>query len=224
MKKYDTIIFDFDGTLLDTLKDLMISVNFVLNKYNFPCRSIDEIRRFLGNGVARLIELSIPEGVNNPRYEECLVDFRNHYSANMQNNTKSYKGINEVLEKLSRDGYKIGVASNKFDEALKELNKIYFGKYIKVAIGQTEELSKKPAPDIVYKVLEELGSTTDKAIYVGDSEVDVETAKNSRLVCVGVTWGFRDKEILKQEGADYIIDKPKQLFDIINSKSKRNMK
>lgn len=216
MKKYDTIIFDFDGTLLDTLKDLMSSVNFVLNKYDFPCRNIDEIRGFVGNGVARLIELSIPEGLNNPKYEECLVDFRNHYSVNMQNNTDSYEGINEILEQLSKEGYKIGVASNKFDEALKELNKVYFGKYIKVAIGQSEKLRKKPAPDIVFKVLEELGSTVDKAIYVGDSEVDVKTAKNSGLICVGVTWGFRDKEVLKQEGADYIIDKPKQLFKIID--------
>jgi phosphoglycolate phosphatase len=216
MKKYDTIIFDFDGTLLDTLKDLMISVNFVLDKYDFPCRNIDEIRRFVGNGVARLIELAIPEGLNNPKYEECLVDFRNHYSVNMQNNTDSYEGINEILEQLSKEGYKIGVASNKFDEALKELNKVYFGEYIKVAIGQSEKLHKKPAPDIVFKVLEELGSTVDKAIYVGDSEVDVKTAKNSGLICVGVTWGFRDKEVLKQEGADYIIDRPKQLLKIID--------
>ena len=216
MKKYDTIIFDFDGTLLDTLKDLMISVNFVLDKYDFPFRNIDEIRRFVGNGVARLIELAIPEGLNNPKYEECLVDFRNHYSVNMQNNTDSYEGINEILEQLSKEGYKIGVASNKFDEALKELNKVYFGEYIKVAIGQSEKIRKKPAPDIVFKVLEELGSTVDKAIYVGDSEVDVKTAKNSGLICVGVTWGFRDKEVLEREGADYIIDRPKQLLKIID--------
>ena len=216
MKKYDTIIFDFDGTLLDTLKDLMISVNFVLDKYDFPFRNIDEIRRFVGNGVARLIELAIPEGLNNPKYEECLVDFRDHYSVNMQNNTDSYEGINEILEQLSKEGYKIGVASNKFDEALKELNKVYFGEYIKVAIGQSEKIRKKPAPDIVFKVLEELGSTVDKAIYVGDSEVDVKTAKNSGLICVGVTWGFRDKEVLEREGADYIIDRPKQLLKIID--------
>ena len=218
MKKYDTIIFDFDGTLLDTLEDLKNSVNFVLNKYGFPCKSLDEIRRFVGNGVARLIELSIPDGINNTKFEECLIDFRDHYSKNMQNNTNSYRGINELLEQLFEEGYKIGVASNKFDEALKELNKEYFGKYIKVAIGQSEDRRKKPAPDIVFKVLEELGSTVDNAIYVGDSEVDVKTAKNSGLICVGVTWGFRDKEVLEHEGAEYIIDTPKQLLAIINQK------
>jgi len=215
MKKYDTIVFDFDGTLLDTLKDLTGSVNFVLNKYGFPGRNIDEIRKFVGNGVEQLIELSIPEGLNNDKYEECLVDFRNHYSENMENNTDSYEGINEMLEQLSKEGYKIGVASNKFDKALKELNKSYFGEYIKVAIGQSENIRKKPAPDIVFKVLQELGSTVDKAIYVGDSEVDVKTAKNSGLTCVGVTWGFRDEEVLQREGADYIIDKPLQLLKLI---------
>lgn len=187
----------------------------MLKKYGFPCRDIDEIRNFLGNGVGRLIELSIPEGLKNLKYEECLVDFRDHYSDNMKNNTDSYKGIKGLLEQLSKDGYKIGVASNKFDKALKELNQYYFGEYIKVAIGQSENIRKKPAPDIVYKVLEELGSTVEKTIYVGDSEVDVKTAKNSGLKCVGVTWGFRDKEILEKEGADYIIDMPQDLLKII---------
>jgi phosphoglycolate phosphatase len=215
MKNFDTIVFDFDGTLLDTLKDLTDSVNYVLNKYGYPVRSIDEIRRFLGNGIARLLELSIPNGLSNPKFKICLEELKEYYSKNMNNKTGSYKGINELLEQLVKKGYKIGVASNKFDEALKELNKQYFGKYIKVAIGQTENRRKKPAPDIVFKVLEELNSTADKAIYVGDSEVDVNTAKNSGLICVGVTWGFRDKEVLAQEGADYIIDKPLELLEIL---------
>lgn len=215
MKNFDTIVFDFDGTLLDTLKDLTDSVNYVLNKYGYPVRSIDEIRRFLGNGIAKLLELSIPNGLSNPKFKICLEELKEYYSKNMNNKTGSYKGINELLEQLVKKGYKIGVASNKFDEALKELNKQYFGKYIKVAIGQTENRRKKPAPDIVFKVLEELNSTVDKAIYVGDSEVDVNTAKNSGLICVGVTWGFRDKEVLAQEGADYIIDKPLDLLEIL---------
>lgn len=215
MKKYDTVIFDLDGTLLNTLEDLTDSVNFALSLYGFPCRKIAEVRSFVGNGVARLMELSIPYGINNPQYEKCLEDFRNHYSRNMQNKTGAYDGIIEVLEQLSKENYKIAIVSNKFDIAVKELNEIYFGKYIKVAIGESENISKKPAPDTVFKALEELGSTTNKAVYIGDSEVDVKTAKNSGLVCIGVSWGFRDKEVLEQEGADYIIDKPQELLKII---------
>lgn len=215
MKKYDTVIFDLDGTLLDTLNDLTDSVNYALNLYGFPCRSIAEVKSFVGNGVARLMELSIPFGLNNPQYKKCLEDFRRHYSENMQNKTCAYKGIMELLEKLSKEGYKLAITSNKFDKAVKELNQVYFGKYIKVAIGEMENVSKKPAPDTVFKALRELGSTTCRSVYVGDSEVDVKTAKNSGIVCVGVTWGFRGREVLEREGADYIIDSPEELLKII---------
>lgn len=216
MKQFDTVIFDLDGTLLNTLDDLADSVNFALGQYEFPCRKKDEVRCFVGNGVARLIELSIPDGLNNPNYEKCLLDFRNHYSKNMQNKTRAYKGIIEILEKLSKENYKLAIVSNKFDSAVKELNKVYFEEYIKVAIGESANVAKKPAPDTVIKALNELGTTADKALYVGDSEVDVKTAKNSGVKCIGVTWGFRDREILEREGADYIIDKPKELLKIID--------
>lgn len=216
MKKYDTVIFDLDGTLLNTLEDLTDSVNFALSLYGYPCRKIEEIRRFVGNGVARLIELSIPDGTNNPQYEKCLADFRSHYSKNMQNKTNAYKGIMELLEQLSKENYKIAIVSNKFDMAVKELNQVYFGKYIKVAIGESENVSKKPAPDTVFKALRELGSNANKAVYVGDSEVDVKTAKNSGIVCIGVTWGFRNRKVLEQKGANYIIDKPQELLKIID--------
>lgn len=215
MKKYDTIIFDLDGTLLNTLEDLADSVNAALRMYGFPCRKIEEIRRFVGNGVARLMELSIPDGVNNPQYKKCLEDFRLHYSMNMQNKTDVYEGIMELLGQLSKENYKLAIVSNKFDKAVKELNKVYFEKYIKVAIGESEGISKKPAPDTIFKALDELGSTADKAIYVGDSEVDVITAKNSGVLCIGVTWGFRDRETLEAKGADHIIDRPQELLKII---------
>lgn len=217
MKKYDTVIFDLDGTLLDTLDDLTDSVNFTLVLHGFPCRKKDEVRKFVGNGVARLIELAIPDGINNSQYEKCLADFRYHYSRNMQNKTNAYKGIMELLEQLSKENYKIAIVSNKFDKAVKELNQTYFEKYIKVAIGESENISKKPAPDTVFKALEELGSTADKAVYIGDSEVDVKTAKNSGVICIGVTWGFRDRKVLEQKGADYIIDEPQELLKIIAS-------
>lgn len=215
MKKYDTVIFDLDGTLLNTLEDLTDSVNYALSLYNFPSRKVAEVRSFVGNGVARLMELSIPNGINNPQYEKCLAVFRHHYSMNMHNKTDAYEGIMELLEQLSKENYKIAIVSNKFDTAVKELNEIYFEKYIKVAIGESENISKKPAPDTVFKALEELGSTAAKSVYVGDSEVDVKTAENSGLVCVGVTWGFRDREVLEEKGADYIINKPQELLKII---------
>lgn len=215
MKKYDTVIFDLDGTLLNTLEDLTDSVNYALKLHGYPKRTIEEIRSFVGNGVARLMELSIPDGRNNPLFEKCLEDFRSHYSGNMRNKTDAYKGIRELLVQLSEKNYKMAIVSNKFDKAVKGLNQVYFGQYIKVAIGESENVSKKPAPDTVFKALEELGSTADKAVYVGDSEVDVKTAKNSGTVCVGVTWGFRGRKLLEEKGADYIIDKPIELLEII---------
>jgi phosphoglycolate phosphatase len=217
MKKYDTVIFDLDGTLLNTIEDLTDSVNFALCKYGYPCRKISEIRSFVGNGMLRLMELSIPEGLSNENYEKCLEEFRSHYSKNMQNKTGMYNGIMELLEELSKEGYKIAIVSNKFDKAVKVLKLAYFAKYIKVAIGESENINKKPAPDTVFKAIEELDSVPDRSIYVGDSEVDVKTAKNSGIKCIGVTWGFRDRRVLEQEGADFIIDRPEELLKIINS-------
>lgn len=217
MKRYDTVIFDLDGTLLNTLEDLTDSVNYALSLHGFPCRKIEEVRSFVGNGLAILMELSLAGGRDNPKYEKCLADFRRHYSENLQNKTEPYNGIMELLEQLSKDNIKMAIVSNKFDKAVKGLNQVYFGEYIKVAIGESEGVSRKPAPDTVLKALEELGSTADKAVYVGDSEVDAKTAKNSGIMFVGVTWGFRDREVLEQEGADYIIDKPQELLGIIES-------
>lgn len=215
MKKCNTIIFDLDGTLLDTLDDLTDSVNYSLALHGFPCREKSEVRRFVGNGVARLMELAIPDGRSNSKYDICLEDFKKHYSKNKQNKTNAYNGIMELLEKLNKENYKLAIVSNKFDMAVKELNEIYFGEYIKVAIGESEHIAKKPAPDTVFKALEELGAEANNSIYVGDSEVDVKTAKNSGIKCVGVTWGFRDRELLEEKGADYIIDKPSDLLEII---------
>lgn len=217
MKKYDTVIFDLDGTLLNTVEDLADSVNFALTLHGFPCRKLAEVRSFVGNGIARLMELSIPDGINNSQYEKCLADFRHHYSMNMQNKTEAYRGIMELLGQLSKENYKIAIVSNKFDKAVKELSQVYFGEFIKVAIGESENVAKKPAPDTVFKALEELDATANKAVYVGDSEVDVKTAKNSGVICIGVTWGFRDREVLEEKGADYIIDNPLELLEIIDS-------
>lgn len=217
MGKYDTIIFDMDGTLLNTLEDLTDSVNYALNIYGFKTRTIEEVRSFVGNGVARLMELAVPDGLDNPKFKECLADFREHYEKNMQNKTRPYDGILDLLKELTDKGYKLAIVSNKFDIAVKGLAAFYFGDYVKIAIGESKTVAKKPAPDSVFKALEELGSTVENAIFVGDSEVDLKTAKNAGLKCISVTWGFCDREVLIQKEADFIIDNPKEVLKIIES-------
>ena len=215
MKTYDTIIFDLDGTLLNTIEDLADSVNYALSRAGCPGRTLTEIRSLVGNGAGHLLELCLPGGKNNPQYDQCLLDFRQYYSANMKNKTLPYPAIMELVQQLSQEDYKMAVVSNKFDPAVKALICYYFGDYIKVAIGESENTARKPAPDSVFKALAELGSSADKAIYVGDSEVDIKTAKNAGLVGVSVTWGFKGREFLEANGAKYIIDKPEELLSSV---------
>ncbi len=217
MTDFDTVIFDMDGTTLDTLEDLTDSVNYALARHGCPLRSQAEVRTFVGNGAARLMELSVPLGRANPIFESCFLDFGTHYSLNARNKTEPYKGITELMEALYRKAYKLAIVSNKPDAAVRALAEAYFRPYIKVAVGERPDVRKKPAPDSVLAALEELGSSREKAVYVGDSEVDVQTARNAGLVCVGVSWGFRDKELLASEGADYIIDCPAELLGIIQT-------
>ncbi len=208
-------IFDLDGTLLYTLEDLKDSVNFALAKYNYPPRTLDEVRNFVGNGVRPLIERSIPQGVSNPNFEECLNCFKQHYAQNMYNKTKLFDGIDEMLTELQSRGYKIAVVSNKFDKAVKELCEKYFGKKIEIAIGESDGVRKKPAPDSVLKAMEILDCNPDLTYYIGDSEVDIETAKNANLKCISVNWGYKDTEFLKAHGAKIIISHPKEILNIL---------
>ncbi len=215
MKKI--IIFDLDGTLLNTLEDLADSTNYALRKFNYPQRSIEEIRNFVGNGVKLLIERAIPQGMQNPNFEECLSIFKKHYSQNMYNKTAPYPQIIEMLNGLHQKGCKIAVVSNKFDTAVKELCNRYFEGLVDIAIGENEAagINKKPSPDTVFKAIYELGGTVAETIYVGDSDVDIKTAQNSFMSCISVTWGFRSREFLIQNGAKIIIDKPSQIFEHI---------
>jgi len=217
MAGVNTIIFDLDGTLLNTLDDLADSVNFALRKHGFPERSAEEVRSFVGNGVRRLMQLSIPGGFDNPKFESCLEIFREYYSRNMSNKTRPYDGIMELLAELTRKGYRLAIVSNKFDRAVKGLAREFFGEYITVAIGESGGVRKKPEPDCVFEALRELSAAVDEAIFVGDSEVDVKTAKNAALTCIGVTWGFRNRELLAAEGADHIIDSPLELIELLNT-------
>lgn len=208
-----TVIFDLDGTLLNTLEDLKDAANFALSEFGYPKRSLEEIRCFVGNGVRKLIERAVPKDCEN--IDECLCFFKKNYSANMCNNTVPYNGILKILKDLQDNGVKIGVVSNKFDSAVKELCKKYFGNLVDIAVGQSDDVSKKPAPEGVFKVMKELGADKNSTVYIGDSEVDVQTAKNSGLPCIGVTWGFRNKNDL--QGADYIIDNPCDIISVIRS-------
>ncbi len=211
------VIFDLDGTLLNTLDDLCDSTNYALKQFGYPERTLDEVRHFVGNGVKKLIERAIPDGINNPDFEECLRVFKEHYAANMYNKTAPYNGVPEMLKELRLKGIHTAVVSNKFDAAVKELCKKFFGDFVQVAIGENEEkgVRKKPAPDSVFKAMNELKVSIEEVIYAGDSETDVQTAKNAEIDCIGCAWGFRPKEILEQEGARYIIDAPQEILKIV---------
>ena len=208
-------IFDLDGTLLYTLEDLKDSVNFALEKYDYPPRTLDEIRNFVGNGVKLLIKRSIPQGTLNPNFEECLDCFKKHYAQNMYNKTKLFDGIDNMLTTLQSRGYKIGVVSNKFDNAVKELCEKYFGKKIEIAIGESEGIKKKPAPDCVLKAMKILNCSPDLTYYIGDSEVDIQTAKNCNLKCISVSWGYKNIDFLKANGANIIVNHPSEILEIL---------
>ena len=211
----NTIIFDLDGTLLNTLEDLKDSTNFTLSRYNYSTRTEDEVRSFVGNGVDKLIERAIPEGASNPQFKECVKTFKEYYSKNMYNKTSPYAGIIDLVAELNKNNYKVAVVSNKFDKAVKELCEKYFNGKIQIAIGESENVRKKPSPDSVLEVINHLGVKKEETVYVGDSEVDIKTARNAELIIVGVTWGFRSRETLINAGADYIIDSPNDLLTLI---------
>ncbi len=207
-KKYDTVIFDLDGTLLDTLEDLANSTNFALRKMGFPERSIEEVRQFVGNGVKMLITRAIPDGADDESAEKTLALFKEHYSAHSQVHTKPYDGVLELLDRLIALGFRIAVVSNKIESVVKTLCRQYFGERISVAIGDKEGIAKKPAPDTVNEALAHLYTHHFDAVYIGDSEVDIKTAENAKMDCISVTWGFRDEKFLSENGAKNFAHNP----------------
>ncbi len=213
--KFNTVIFDLDGTLLNTLDDLRDSLNEVLVSNGYGSKSLEEVRRFVGNGVRNLVRRSVPEECTADEVTLIMEAFKENYRHNMQNKTRPYNGIMELLLDLNRFNYKIAIVSNKYDAAVKELSRTYFGNLFPVAIGETPEIKRKPAPDSIYTAVKELGSDLRSAVLVGDSETDVQTAKNAGIPCIGVTWGFRCREVLRSEGAAYLIDTPKELLTLL---------
>lgn len=212
---YKVVIFDLDGTLLNTLIDLANAVNFALRKFSFPERTVDEVRSFIGNGVVKLMERSTPDGTDAKTQEECLEVFRKHYLEHMADNTSPYEGVSDILTALREKGIKTAVVSNKLHPAVTELCENYFPDLIDVALGVSSEDERKPAPVNVIKAMEKCGSDCQSTVYVGDSEVDVLTAHNADIKCIGITWGFRDKAVLLEKGCDLIADTPEEVIKLI---------
>ena len=212
--KYSTYIFDLDGTLLDTLADLAAAVNYALRQHGMPEHTIDDVRRFVGNGVRKLMERAIPDGEKNPDFEATFATFREYYMHHSLDTTRPYPGIIETLEALKEQGCRLAVVSNKMMAATQELCRHFFAETIEVAIGENEAagIRKKPAPDTVFEALRQLGEEKDSAVYVGDSDVDLETANNSGLPCISVLWGFRNRNFLIQHGAKTFISAPSELL------------
>lgn len=212
MKDFNIYIFDLDGTLLSSLEDLAASTNYALRWAGMPERTLEEVRMFVGNGVKLLMERAIPDGQQNPRFEEVYAKFREHYLKHNLDRTRPYDGVLELLAELKRRGKKLAIVSNKFYAATQDLAHHFFADTIEVAIGERENIRKKPAPDTVLEALRQLGASKDGAVYIGDSDVDVMTAKNSGLPCISVLWGFRDKEFLIEHGANLFVETPHDIL------------
>ncbi|MDE6204104.1 MAG: HAD family hydrolase [Lachnospiraceae bacterium] len=215
MKKYDGVIFDLDGTLLNTLEDLMDSVNYALREHQMPERSLEEIRHFVGNGVERLIELAVPEGTADSKREKVFADFKEHYKIHCNDKTGLYPGILRLLARLKEEGFVMAIVSNKLQEGVDALNRQYFDGYVETAIGAREGIRKKPAPDTVMEALKVLALPKERVVYVGDSEVDIATAQNSGMDCITVAWGFRNREEQERAGAKVFVDKPEEIAELL---------
>lgn len=210
--KYSTVIFDLDGTLLNTLEDLAASVNFAMKSMGFPEHTLDEVRRFVGNGIAVLIKRSIPAGSSEEEYKKAYELFKSHYAEHCLDLTAPYKGIPETIMKLREKGSRIAVVSNKIDFAVQKLCDDFFPGLVDAAVGDSPKTRTKPAPDMVYKALEIMGAENSGCVYIGDTDVDFETAKNSGMDCILVSWGFRSREELVKHGAEMIADKPEDII------------
>ena len=213
--KLNSVVFDLDGTLLDTLGDLRDSVNFALEKNNLPKRTTEEIRSFVGNGIRVLIELSVPENTPVEITDKCFQDFKEYYKDHSAILTKPYDDIIDLMKALKSKGVKISVVSNKADFAVKALMEDYFSGLYDCAYGERSGVPRKPEPDGVLESIREMGAEIKNTVYIGDSEVDVITSKNAGLPCIAVTWGFRDKKVLEDLNPEYIVDRPEEILNII---------
>ena len=215
--KLKAVIWDLDGTLLNTLCDLAASTNAALAACGLPLRTQDEVRCFVGNGVRKLIERAVPGGTDGETVDRVYTAFVEHYGAHSRDATRPYDGVPELLDALLARGVKLAIVSNKIDFAVKELSRAYFGERMQVAVGDAPERRIKPAPDSVLEAMRQLGVTREETVYVGDSDVDVATARNAGVTCCAVSWGFRSAESLRAAGAEHIAGSPAELLSMLEA-------
>ena len=216
--KYMIAIFDLDGTILNTLEDLADSTNYALKTCGYPERTMDEVRQFVGNGIRKLMERAVPEGTPVEEIDRVHETFTAHYKVHCADKTRPYDGIMELLQNLKKDGCKLAVVSNKADYGVQELCKQYFDGVFDFAVGEREGIRKKPAPDSVNEVLKTLGCSRDRAVYIGDSDVDMQTAANAQMDHIIVEWGFRDVPFLIAKGAKVLVEKPEEILEIVEGR------
>lgn len=205
-------IFDMDGTILNTIDDIAGAINYVLDIHGYPRRTVDEVKSFVGNGLKRALELSLPDGVAGDVLNQLFTELVAYYNEHSNITTRPYEGIVEVIHKLREQGKIVAVVSNKRVEAVRDLCDIYFAGCFDMALGDQDGIARKPAPDMTNMVIEHYGILKDKCVYIGDSDVDLMTARNTEIDCIAVTWGFRTREFLVEHGATMIIDRPEELL------------
>ena len=215
--KIKAVLYDMDGTLLDTIQDLADSCNKTLEQLGMPPRTLEEVRSFVGNGIARLMEQAVPKGKDNKDFEKSVELMKKNYSSNWHNKTKPYDGIMDLISALKERGIKIGINSNKPDPQVKELARLYFSEVVDetTAVGEKEGFKRKPFPDLANEIIRIMGVEKEEVVYIGDSEVDVATARNVGIKCISVTWGFRDVPFLKEHGATHLAENAKEFCAIL---------
>ena len=214
----NTVIFDLDGTLINSLDDIHASFNYALRTCGYSEYSVEEVRGFVGNGIKKAFERALGEGTDEGALDELVEIFKINYINHLHELTVPYDGIIDVLKKLKEKNYDMAVVSNKYDDAVKELCERFFGDYIKIAIGEGGNVGRKPCADGIIKALGKLGKGLENVIYVGDSEVDIKTAINANIPCISVLWGFKSREFLEQHGGKVFAQKPDDILNIIENK------
>lgn len=213
--KYKLVMFDLDGTVLNTINDLANSMNYVLSKYNMPLHSIEEIKQYLGNGIRRLVELSVKENTSNEEIEKVYHDFLAYYEVHSLDETKPYDGIIQLLTKLKKKGCILAMISNKADIVVQQLANRFFNGIFDYVVGEKNNIRKKPYPDSVIEVMKKYEISNQNAIYIGDTEVDSLTAINAKIDCIIVTWGFRKKEYLETLKKTFLVNQVDEIYKIV---------
>lgn len=213
--RYKTVIFDFDGTLLYTVQDLADAVNHAIAKHGHPTHNVRAIERMVGNGVNMLVARALPQGFDTPDYEEIMTDFRTFYAEHCQDNTRPYDGVTEMLARLKEEGRKLAIVTNKYQTAAEQLRRRFFSGSVELIVGDFEGRRRKPAPDGVFAALKSLGADAAGAVYVGDTEVDMQTAENAGLDCICVSWGYRTKQELVELKAPAIAENTDELLAML---------